>query len=203
MDGPCDLVAQSMGGVIALSLALEHPELVTPPGAHRHIRRHRRFALRRRRLASRRENARRPRSTRHLVHRRPHGPHVADSRIDRGAHAADLGRRRPHQPARRRRVPGVPSTSRPVRRRARRPRPPLGPSGRHGGADQCVPARAPAIGRTRREHAGAPGSRPHLRPHRDEPAHHHPAHGAFFIVVAGASHRLRHSPWACRRASRR
>jgi len=29
MDGPCDLVAQSMGGVIAMSLALEHPELVT------------------------------------------------------------------------------------------------------------------------------------------------------------------------------
>jgi poly(3-hydroxyoctanoate) depolymerase len=29
MDGPCDIVAQSMGGVIAMSLALEHPELVT------------------------------------------------------------------------------------------------------------------------------------------------------------------------------
>ncbi len=28
MDGPCDLVAQSMGGVVALTLALEHPELV-------------------------------------------------------------------------------------------------------------------------------------------------------------------------------
>jgi pimeloyl-ACP methyl ester carboxylesterase len=28
MDGPRDLVAQSMGGVIALSLALQHPELV-------------------------------------------------------------------------------------------------------------------------------------------------------------------------------
>ena len=29
MDGPCDLVAQSMGGVIALTLAVEHPELVS------------------------------------------------------------------------------------------------------------------------------------------------------------------------------
>jgi len=28
MDGPCDLVAQSMGGVVALTLALEHPDLV-------------------------------------------------------------------------------------------------------------------------------------------------------------------------------
>ena len=28
MDQPCDLVAQSMGGVIAMTLALEHPELV-------------------------------------------------------------------------------------------------------------------------------------------------------------------------------
>src|SRR5688500_13724057 len=27
MGEPCDLVAQSMGGVIALSLALEHPDL--------------------------------------------------------------------------------------------------------------------------------------------------------------------------------
>lgn len=28
IDEPCDLVAQSMGGVVAISLALEHPELV-------------------------------------------------------------------------------------------------------------------------------------------------------------------------------
>jgi pimeloyl-ACP methyl ester carboxylesterase len=28
VDGPCDLVAQSMGGVVALSLTLQHPELV-------------------------------------------------------------------------------------------------------------------------------------------------------------------------------
>jgi pimeloyl-ACP methyl ester carboxylesterase len=28
MDGPCDLVAQSMGGVIAMSIAVRHPELV-------------------------------------------------------------------------------------------------------------------------------------------------------------------------------
>ena len=76
MDGPCGLVAQSMGGVIALSLAIEHPELVqrlvlTGTSGGIDVARFGGEDWRAEREKQRRGDA-------HVVRRRPHRPHLGN-----------------------------------------------------------------------------------------------------------------------------
>ena len=99
MDGPVDLVAQSMGGVIAARLAIEQPQTRAPAGADRDLGRRRHGGVRRLRLARRLSQVLSAR--RRLDHRARHRRSAA-GREDRRADAADLGRCRSDQPGRRR-----------------------------------------------------------------------------------------------------